>query len=63
MVAKRSVTGWTQDNDWPDYDYGVVTLNKTFNLGSFGLLIPSDSLLDNTKSCLIGYPGELGEAS
>ncbi|MGB8708849.1 MAG: trypsin-like serine protease, partial [Methyloceanibacter sp.] len=45
MVAKRSVTGWTQDNDWPDYDYGVVTLNKTFNLGSFGLLIPSDSLL------------------
>ena len=34
--------------------------SKTFNLGSFGLLIPSDGLLDNTKACIIGYPGELG---
>ena len=60
MIAKRSVKGWTNDADAPDYDYAVVTLNKTFNLGSFGLLIPSDSLLDNTKACIIGYPGELG---
>ena len=60
MIAKRSVKGWTNDADAPDYDYAVVTLSKTFNLGSFGLLIPSDSLLDNTKACIIGYPGELG---
>jgi V8-like Glu-specific endopeptidase len=60
MVAKRSVKGWTEDGDWPDYDYAVITLSKTFNLGSFGLLIPSDGLLDNTKACMIGYPGELG---
>ena len=60
MVAKRSVKGWTQDGDQPDYDYAVITLNKTFNLGSFGLLIPSDDLLDNTKACIIGYPDEVG---
>jgi V8-like Glu-specific endopeptidase len=60
MVAKRSVKAWTNDADAPDYDYAVITLGKTFNLGSFGLLIPSDSLLDNTKACIIGYPGELG---
>ena len=60
MVGHRSVKAWTDDADAPDYDYAVITLSKTFNLGSFGLLIPSDSLLDNTKACIIGYPGELG---
>jgi glutamyl endopeptidase len=60
MVGHRSVKAWTDDAEAPDYDYAVITLSKTFNLGSFGLLIPSDGLLDNTKACIIGYPGELG---
>jgi V8-like Glu-specific endopeptidase len=60
MIKHRSSTGWTQDGDQPDDDYAVITLNKTFNVGSFGLFYPSDDFLDSTKACIIGYPSELG---
>jgi hypothetical protein len=60
MVARRSVTCWTQDGDTPDCDYGLITLNKTFNVGSFGLLYLTDGDLENTWAQLIGYPGKLG---
>ena len=61
MIAKRSVKGWTQDGDAPDYDYGLITLDKTFTVGSFGLLHLSDDDLDNSWAQIIGYPGELGK--
>jgi V8-like Glu-specific endopeptidase len=60
MIAKRSVKGWTQDGDTPDYDYALITLDKTFTVGSFGLLHLSNADLDNTTAYIIGYPGELG---
>lgn len=59
MVARRSVTCWTNDED-RDCDYAVVTLDRTFNVGSFGLLYLSDDDLDSTTAYLIGYPGDLG---
>jgi V8-like Glu-specific endopeptidase len=60
MVGRRSVGGWVDDADTPDYDYGLVTLDRNFNVGSFGVLHPSDSTLDDTTAYLIGYPGALG---
>jgi V8-like Glu-specific endopeptidase len=63
MSARRAPYGWAHEGDAPDYDFGLVTLNKDFNLGSFGLLVPTDSVLDNTTAYLIGYPGALGTPS
>jgi V8-like Glu-specific endopeptidase len=60
MIAKRSVKGWVQDGDGPDYDYALITLDKTFNVGSFGLLHLSNNDLGNTTAYIVGYPGELG---
>jgi len=60
MVKRWSSTGWVNDGNWPDDDWGLITLNKTFNVGSFGLIFPSDSFLDSTSACIIGYPGGLG---
>lgn len=54
---QRSVTGWTQGGD-TDYDYGLITLNTGFSVGSFGLMYASDGLLDSTTAYLIGYPGD-----
>ena len=63
MVAKRASTGWVLNGNWPDDDWGLITLDKTFTVGSFGLIHPSDSFLDNTSACIIGYPGPpLGKA-
>jgi Trypsin len=45
MVQKRSVTCWSESNDW-ECDYGLITLDKTFNVGAFGLL----SLSDDTQA-------------
>jgi hypothetical protein len=59
MVKKRSVTCWTQSLDW-ECDYGLITLDKTFNLGSFGLLSLSNDTLDNSWAQIIGYP-EIGK--
>ncbi len=56
---QRSVTGWSEDQDI-DYDYGLITLNTGFSLGSFGLLYLSDDTLDSTTGYLTGYPGEKG---
>ena len=56
MVKRRSVTCWTESLDW-HCDYGLITLNKTFNVGSFGLLHLSDGDLDNSWAQIIGYPG------
>lgn len=56
---QRSVAGWSEDQDI-DYDYGLITLNKGFAVGSFGLMYLSDDDLDKTTAYLIGYPGELG---
>jgi V8-like Glu-specific endopeptidase len=56
---QRSVTGWSEDQDI-DYDYGLITLNTGFSLGSFGLLYASDSTLDNTTAYITGYPAEKG---
>jgi V8-like Glu-specific endopeptidase len=55
---QRSVTGWTVDGD-SDYDYGLITLNTGFSVGSFGLLYLSDDDLDSTTAYLIGYPGDV----
>ena len=56
---QRSVTGWTEDQDI-DYDYGLITLNTGFSLGSFGLLYASDTTLDSTTAYITGYPAEKG---
>ncbi len=57
---RRSVTGWTEDQDI-DYDWGLLTLNTGFpQVGSFGLLYASDDTLDNTTAYLTGYPGDRG---
>ena len=56
---QRSVTGYTEGLDI-DYDYALITLNKGFSVGSFGLLYASDSTLDNTTAYLLGYAGERG---
>jgi glutamyl endopeptidase len=56
---QRSVTGWTEDQDI-DYDYGLITLNTGFSLGSFGLLYASDNTLDSTTAYVTGYPAEKG---
>ena len=37
MTKRRSVTCWSTSLDW-ECDYGLITLDKTFNVGSFGLL-------------------------
>ena len=55
----RSFKSWTNDGD-TEGDIGLITLNKTFTVGSFGLSYASDSTLDNTQIYLWGYPGELG---
>jgi V8-like Glu-specific endopeptidase len=55
----RSFKSWTQDAD-VEGDIALITLNKTFNLGTFGLLYLSDATLDQTNAQLIGYPGDLG---
>jgi glutamyl endopeptidase len=60
MIGRRSVGGWVNEADTPDYDYGLVTLDKDFNVGSFGVLFPSDNTLDDTTAYLIGYPSALG---
>lgn len=56
---QRSVTGWTEDSDI-DYDYGLITLNTGFNVGSFGLLYAGDSTLESSTAYLIGYPADRG---
>ena len=55
MVKRRSVTCWSQSLDW-QCDFGLITLDKTFNVGSFGLLSLSDDSLDNSQAQIIGYP-------
>jgi glutamyl endopeptidase len=60
VAPLRSVKCWTQSGETPDCDYGLITLNKTFNVGAFGLLHLSDDDLDKTQAYIIGYPGELG---
>lgn len=57
---QRSVTGWSEDQDI-DYDYGLITLNTGFSLGSFGLLHASDDTLDSTTAYITGYPAEKGD--
>jgi glutamyl endopeptidase len=59
MVKKRSVTCWSESNDW-ECDYGLITLDKTFSVGTFGLLSLSDDTLDNSWAQIIGYP-EIGK--
>jgi V8-like Glu-specific endopeptidase len=54
-VTERSVTCWTESLDW-HCDYGLITLDKTFDVGSFGLLFLSDDSLDNSWAQTIGYP-------
>jgi glutamyl endopeptidase len=56
---QRSVNGWSEDQDI-DYDYGLITLNTGFSLGSFGLLYAADDTLDSTTAYITGYPAELG---
>ena len=58
MVKRRSVTCWSQSGDW-ECDYGLITLDKTFNVGSFGLLHLSNDDLNNSWAQIIGYP-EIG---
>ncbi len=55
----RSFKSWTDDGD-TEGDFGLITLDQTFTVGSFGLLYPSDGTLDSTTAQLIGYPGDLG---
>jgi glutamyl endopeptidase len=55
MAKRRSVTCWTQSLDW-HCDWGLITLDKTFNVGSFGLLHLSNDDLDNSWAQIIGYP-------
>lgn len=55
----RSFKSWTNDGDI-EGDIGLITLDQTFTVGSFGLLYLSDGTLDNTNAQLIGYPGERG---
>jgi V8-like Glu-specific endopeptidase len=59
MVQKRSVTCWSESNDW-ECDYGLITLDKTFNVGTFGLLSLSDDTLETSWAQIIGYP-EIGK--
>jgi V8-like Glu-specific endopeptidase len=61
-IRRRSVTGWTEDGDI-DYDYGLITLNTGFAVGSFGLLYASDDTLEDTTAYLIGYPDDKGSPS
>jgi V8-like Glu-specific endopeptidase len=56
----RASSGWIEDEDTPDYDWALVTLDRDVNVGSFGLLYPSDDTLDDTTAYLIGYPTALG---
>jgi V8-like Glu-specific endopeptidase len=56
---QRSVTGWTEDQDI-DHDYGLITLNTGFSVGSFGMLYASDTTLDSTTAYITGYPAEKG---
>jgi len=60
MADRRASFGWTEDGDTPDYDYALITLDRSFSVGSFGLLHLSDDDLYDKRVCLIGYPGELG---
>jgi V8-like Glu-specific endopeptidase len=59
MIQKRSVTCWTESLDW-ECDYGLITLDKTFNVGTFGLLSLSDETLESSWAQIIGYP-EIGK--
>jgi glutamyl endopeptidase len=58
MAKRRSVTCWFQSGDW-ECDWGLITLDQTFNVGSFGLLHLSNDDLDNSWAQIIGYP-EIG---
>ena len=55
MTKRRSVTCWSTSLDW-ECDYGLITLDKFFNVGTFGLLSLSDGTLDNSWGQIIGYP-------
>jgi len=55
----RSFKSWTDDAD-TEGDIGLITLDQTFTVGSFGLLYPGDGTLDSTTAQIIGYPGDRG---
>jgi V8-like Glu-specific endopeptidase len=53
----RSVTGWTASGN-QEYDYGVIILPATFNVGWFGIWNLSDADLLATTANIAGYPGD-----
>ncbi len=53
----RSVTGWTNSGN-QEYDYGVITLPVSFNVGWLGFWNYSDADLQATTGNIAGYPGD-----
>lgn len=39
------------------YDYGVIVFNSSPNVGSFGMQVVKDHLLDSNQYTICGYPG------
>jgi len=52
-----SVTGWTQSGN-QEYDYGVIILPATFNVGWLGYGNFGDADLLATVGNIAGYPGD-----
>ena len=53
----RSVTGWTNSGNH-EYDYGVIILAASFNVGWLGFWNFSDADLLATVGNIAGYPGD-----
>jgi len=53
----RSVTGWTTSGN-QEFDYGVIILPATFNVGWLGFINLGDADLLATTGNIAGYPGD-----